>query len=188
MGWNSAARRVVQYAYNKMDRPAEYDEFGNPQWRGPSGVISALQTYAGVHGWRSKKVVREIIEKCQTDTNFDSGKRVKMSAPRKRKLNQSDVDLAGKMLRTGSSTAWTASAINNRIEFMGRGNKAKVTRRTLERTMHDKYDAITHRRQTKGTGSKDKNSTWAKSRKSISEQLVTQLSMYIVNHHSLTCT
>ena len=176
MGWDSMVRRVVQYGYEKMQKPSEYDEFGRPQWRGVDGVISQLQRYAGLTGWRSKKVIKEIIQKCNENVNFDAGKRTTMCLPRKRKLNQADVDIAGKMLRTGSSTAWAATAINNRISFMGRGEKAKVTRRTLERTLKKKYDAKVHRRQSKGTGSKDKNSTWAKSRLSLNEQLMMQLS------------
>ena len=177
MGWKSLVRRVIQYGYDKMGQPVEYDELGRTQWRGPSGVVAKLQEYADVHGWRSKKIIKEIIGKCRQNPKFDAGKRVKMCAPRKRKLNQSDINLAGKIINSGSSTGWAASAVNNRIAFMGRGEKAKVDRRTLERTLHDKYDAITHRRQTKGTGSKDKYSTWAVARKALCGQVLTQLSI-----------
>ena len=42
-GWNSMIRRVIQYGYIKMGQPAERDEFHNNNWRGPNGVIDALQ-------------------------------------------------------------------------------------------------------------------------------------------------
>ena len=65
---------------------------------------------------------------------------------------------------------------NDRSEQQDRGRrrrkKAKVSRRTLEHTFKKKYDAIVHRRQTKGTGSKDKNSIWAITRNCLSKQLL----------------
>ena len=100
-----------------------------------------------------------------------------MRRPRKRKMNQSDVDLAAKMLRANSGSQFATIAINNKIEIEGRGEKAKITRRTLERTFKDKYDAIVHRRQTKGTGSKDKESIWAIARTLLSKQILIQLGM-----------
>ena len=57
-----------------------------------TGVIEILQKYTYVHGWRSKKVVREIIEKCWqvTRSKFwlrESSK--KNCSPGKCKLTQS---------------------------------------------------------------------------------------------------
>ena len=51
MGWDSLSRRVVQYGYEKMQKPPEYDDLGRPQWKGEDGVISQLQKYAGLTGW-----------------------------------------------------------------------------------------------------------------------------------------
>ena len=119
--------------------------------------------------------------KCKESKDYDAGKREKMKASRKRKLTQTDVNFAGKMLKKGSSSMWTTCAVNNRIEFAGRGEKAKVTRRTLERTFHGKYDAITHRRQTKGTGSKDVNSIWAQCRLAIAKQFHIQIGLFYLS-------
>ena len=165
-----------------MKKPDEYDEFGRHQWRGDHGVISQLQIYAGVHGWRSRKMIQQIITKMKTLTGkaslkHDEGMRERLRRPRKRKMNQSDVDLAAKMLRTNSGSQFATIAINNKIEIEGRGEKAKITRRTLERTFKDKYDAIVHRRQTKGTGSNNKESIWAIARTLLSKQILIQLGM-----------
>ena len=83
MGWNSRVRRVVQYGFIKLGMPSEFNEFGNNQWRGPHGLIKKLQDYADISGWRSKKIVREIIRKCsERGKAFDAGRREKMGAPR----------------------------------------------------------------------------------------------------------
>ena len=121
-------------------------------------------------------MIREILKKCNAEDskNYDAGVRSNLRKPRKRKLNQSDIDLAGKMLRSGSGSQFATIAVNNKIEQEGRGQKAKVSRRCLEKTFKKKYDAKVHRRQTKGTGSKDVNSTWAKSRAALVKQLLFQ--------------
>ena len=178
MGWNSLTRRVVQHGYLRMNCPSEYDENGNHQWSGNNGVISQLQNFAGITGWRSRKVIRQIMKKMKSlapGQTYDAGIRESSRKPKKRKMTQSDVDLAGKMLRNNSGSQWATIAVNNKIEAEGRGQKAKVSRRTLERTLKKKYDAIVHRRQTKGTGSKDVNSIWAIARNALSRQLLVQL-------------
>ena len=165
-----------------MGQPAEYDEFGTNQWldrKGKKGVISQLQAYAGVSNWRSRKTIREIISRTLTDHTFDAGVRENMRKNRKRKMIQSDADLAGKMLRHGSGTHWAATFVNNKIiNDASRGEKHVITRRTLERTLKGKYDALVHRRQSKKTGSKDKNSVWAKSRLALTTQLLIQLGTF----------
>lgn len=178
MSWNGTTRRVVQHGFLRMKQPAEYDEFGRNQWSGDQGVISQLQKYAGIHGWRSRKTIREIISKVlKCGKSYDAGIRERMRRPRKRKMNQSDVDLAAKMLRSNSGSQFATIAINNKIEIEGRGEKAKISRRTLERTLQKKYDTTVHRRQTKGTGSKDKESIWAIARTQLAKQLLVQLGM-----------
>ena len=187
MGWNSLTRRVVQHGFMMLGQPPEYDENDANQWRGPEGIISTLQEYVGLSGWRSKKVIKEIIRKCLQDPLFDADNREKGQKPRKRKLKQKGANLAGKMLRHGSGTHWAATFVNRSTLDNGGSEKDTVSRRTLERTLKNKYDAIVHRRQTKKTGSKDKNSVWAKARTALGKQLLIQLGACVVLIMRIMC-
>ena len=55
-GWNGMIRRVIQYGFIKMKKPPEFNATGNEQWSGPNGVIVQLMNYAGISGWRQKKL------------------------------------------------------------------------------------------------------------------------------------
>ena len=95
--------------------------------------------------WRSRKVIRQIIERMKSlkpDQFYNAEIRENMRKPRKRKLTQLDVNLAGNMLRSNSGSQWATIVVNNKIEVEGRGEKSKVRRRTLERILKKKYDAI----------------------------------------------
>ena len=175
-GWNAMVRRVIQYGFIRMGKPAERNEFGNNVWRGPTGVIAKLQKFAGTSGPRNKLLVKKIIRKTlELGKKYDAGERTLMKQPRKRKLNQDDVNLAGQMLRSGCGERWTTAHVNKeRISREGNAD-AGVDIRTLDRTLKTKFNAIVHKRQKKGTGSKDKNSIWARARVSFCKQLLTQL-------------
>ena len=180
-GWNGLVRRVVQHGYNRMGRPPRLNAHGNNLWSGPNGVISQLQEYAGTSGWRNRKVIRQILEKIQEHGDkYDAGVRVKMRLPRKRKLGDAEINLAGQMLRSGSGSKWATTFCNHQI--LGRNESNTVTSRTLERTLQKKYDAKVHRRGKKGTGSKDKTSIWARARLAFCKQLKSQLGKwYMMN-------
>ena len=86
-----------------------------------------------MNGWRSKRIIKEIITRVQNedDNKYDAGKRERMSQPRKRKMNQDDVNLAEKMLRHGSGTHWTATFVNRNILDNNRGSGATVSKLVL---------------------------------------------------------
>ena len=180
-GWNGLVRRVIQFGYMQMGLVPEYDDYGNNLWRGPNGVVQQLQNYAGTSGTRNKKVVREIMEKCLTlGDSYDAGERSKMKRPRKRKLTQEEADLGGRVLRSGLGSKWAATYINReRIDRLG-DDKAGVDTRTLERTLHGKYNAKLHHRQKRATGLRDKNSIWAGARLSFCKQMLSQLGKLLV--------
>ena len=122
-------RRVIQYAYIKMGKPPEYNQVGQNKWKdreGRPGLIEQIQNYVGVSGWRSVKLIRQIVHRCQTDKNFDADKREVMCKPRKRKMRQKDVNLAGKMLRYGAGTQWAATFVNHQIRHDGGDDKNKI--------------------------------------------------------------
>lgn len=179
MGWNSLTRRVIQHGFLLMGSPSQYNDVGNNQWRGPGGAIEQLQSYVGLSGWRSKKVIRGILEKCKQNTAYDAGQREKMQQSRKRKMTQNDVNLATKMLRHGSGIHWATTYVNRQILDSDRGTGSTITPRTLARTMKKSYNAEVHRRQCKKTGSKDKNSVWAQARLALAKQLLVQLRTYM---------
>ena len=138
-----------------MGSPPQFDDNENEVWSGPDGVVQQLQNYAGTCGWRNKKVVRNILKACQEHGEpFDAGERVKMRKPRKRKLEHDDLNLAGKMLRGGSSAKWATTVVNHQIlnQDNGRGQDDVVCRQTVTRTIKNKYDGIVHRRQKKRHG------------------------------------
>ena len=183
-GWDGMVRRVVQYKYAMLDMPKQFNRFGKEVWSGPDGVIQYIQNWAGTSGWRNKKVIREVMNEClkaaQNKEKYDAGQRVKMQRPRKRKMNQDDANLAGLMLRTGAGVKWSATMINHKIinGSHGRSSSNVICRNTVANTLKGKYDAKVHRRQKKGTGSRDKTSIWATARNAFTRQLYYQLGMF----------
>ena len=183
-GWNGMLRRVMQYKFQQMGMPQERDEYGNERWRGPTGVIKHILDWAGTSGWRSRKTCREVMTECLSKhaagEKYDAGQRVKMQRQRKRKLNQDDVNLAALMLRTGAGIKWASTMVNHKI-IGGDGGRSEgnvVCAKTVFNTLKDKYDATVHRRQKKGTGSRDKYSIWATARRAFTTQLYFQLGMF----------
>ena len=179
MGWNAGSRRAVQYGYNLLGQPPQFHN-GVDQWRGPHGVISKLLEYARLSGTRQRKNVKQIlINVNQLGSRYDAGNRVRMQCSRKRKLTFEDACFGGKMLRRGVGATWATTYVNNKR--ITKDDTDAVDRTTLMRTLKRKYNAKCHRRQTKATGSKSKQSAWAQSRYACGKQFLHQLKLGIVD-------
>lgn len=164
----------MKFGFEKLGRPLEFDTYTNNQWRGADDVITQIQKYSMVNGWRSKKVIRDVISKCLEEPKHDAGVRSRMREPRQRKMDDEDVELTTNALRHGAGTIWATCYLNH--DRIHNKNKEGVDRSTMIRTMTGKYNASVHRRQKKKpTGSNEKESKWAKARFVLAKQFLFQI-------------